>query len=94
VPNHIPVYYMHGYLRFDKRSFWKPKKEAPDVRVLTEQEYYDFVNRPTLIYTYTYLHLLRGHPCMFVGMSLLDDNIRRLLHHSLTERIDGHKREM
>ncbi|HEU0079649.1 MAG TPA: SIR2 family protein [Longimicrobiaceae bacterium] len=62
------------------RRFHDLEDEAPDVRVFTEQEYFDFFNRPTSIYNYTFLHLLREFPCLFIGLSLKDDNIRRLLH--------------
>lgn len=87
------VYHMHGYFRFDKRYFRNPKKEAPDLRVFTEQEYFDFFNRPNSLFNYTFLYLLREWSCLFIGMSMKDDNIRRLLHYSKTERIQSHTRE-
>ena len=93
VPGRIPVYYMHGYLQFDARKFHDLEAEAPDVRVFTEQEYFDFFNRPTSIYNYTFLHLLREFRCLFIGLSLKDDNIRRLLHYSKTERLESDIKE-
>lgn len=84
-PGLIRVYHIHGHLRFD-RSRQRPDKEAADALVFTEQEYYEFVNRPTGLFTYTFLHLLREHPCLFIGCSMYDDNIRRLLHYSREER--------
>lgn len=93
MPDRIPVYHMHGYLHFDQKRFHDPEEEAPDVRVFTEQEYFDFFNRPTSIYNYTFLHLLREYSCVFIGLSLKDDNIRRLLHYSRTERQESDRRE-
>jgi hypothetical protein len=81
----IPIYYMHGLLRFDSRA-GRQDKEASDRLVLTEHEYFDFFNNPTGLFTYTFLHLLREHVFLFVGLSMQDDNIRRLLHYSRSER--------
>ena len=88
----INVYHMHGMLRWD--SQWcNMTKAAPDALVLTEQQYFDFFNRSTSLFNYTFLHVLREHPCLFVGLSMRDDNLRRLLHHSYTERVDSYLRE-
>jgi SIR2-like domain len=89
----VNVYHMHGFLRFDKKHIRNPKKEAPDLRVFTEQEYYDFFNQPNSLFNYTFLYLLREWSCLFIGMSMKDDNIRRLLHYSKTERVQSHARE-
>lgn len=93
LPKRTPVYQMHGYFHFDRSKFYNLAAEAPDVRVFTEQEYFDFFNRPTSIYNYTFLHLLREYNCVFVGLSLQDENIRRLLHYSKTERTESDVRE-
>jgi len=83
---------MHGYLRFDKYSGDRTK-EAPDVLVFTEQEYFDFFNQPNSLFNYTFLYLLREYSCLFIGLSLNDDNIRRLLHYSKAEREHSFERE-
>jgi SIR2-like protein len=84
----ICVYHMHGFLRFDKKARDRTK-EAPDAVVLTEQDYFDFFNNPTSLFNYTFLYLLREYPCLFVGLSMQDENIRRLLHYSKMERVRG-----
>lgn len=83
-PQMISTYHMHGYLDFDKSS--AHKGDANDGLVLTEQDYFEFFNNPTSLFNYTFLHLLHEHSCLFVGLSMLDDNIRRLLHYSTQER--------
>lgn len=83
----IHAYHMHGYLRFDKKM-GQPAKESTRL-VITEQEYFDFVNNPNSLFNYTFLFLLREYPCLFIGLSMTDDNIRRLLHYSMTERREG-----
>jgi hypothetical protein len=88
----ISTYYMHGFLRFDLKGE-DPSKEGADQMVLTEQEYFDFFNRPTSLFNYTFLYLLREYPCLFVGLSMVDDNIRRLLHYSRIERETAYREE-
>jgi|GEM_PF-1207399 len=87
----IRIYHMHGYLRFDSKR-GDPSKESMEL-VLTEQEYFDFFNRPNSLFNYTFLYLLREYPCLFIGLSMTDDNIRRLLHYSMEERKDGFRKE-
>ncbi len=91
-PDKINIYHMHGFLRFDKKA-GDPSKEAPDSAILTEQDYFDFFNEPTSLFNYTFLYLLREYSCLFIGLSMQDDNIRRLLHYSKKERDKAYKRE-
>lgn len=88
----ISIYHMHGYLRFDQKV-GDLAKEAPDAAVLTEQDYFDFFNEPTSIFNYTFLYLLREFSCLFIGLSMQDDNIRRLLHYSKMERLQAFRSE-
>jgi hypothetical protein len=82
----INVYHMHGFLRFDQ-SAGDLSKEAPDTVVLTEQDYFNFFNDPTSLFNYTFLYLLREATCLFIGLSMQDENIRRMLHLSKLERV-------
>jgi hypothetical protein len=91
-PERTNLYHMHGYLRFDQKA-GNRMKEAPDAVVLTEQDYFDFFGDPTGLFNYTFLYLLREWPCLFVGLSMQDENIRRLLHFSKKERERGLKNE-
>jgi len=88
-PEKISVYHMHGYLRFDSKA-GRRDSEASDRLVLSEHEYFDVFNSPTSLFNYTFLHMLREHSCLFVGLSMQDDNIRRLLHYSARERLRGY----
>ena len=82
----INVYHMHGFVRFDRKA-GDLKKEAPDAVILTEQDYFNFFNDSTSLFNYTFLYLLREFSCLFIGLSMQDENIRRLLHYSKTERV-------
>ena len=83
---------MHGYLRFDRKA-GEQTKEAADSVVLVEQDYFDFFNDPISLFNYTFLYLLREYPCVFVGLSMQDENIRRLLHFSKLERLRAFEAE-
>ncbi|MGQ0649332.1 MAG: SIR2 family protein [Gemmatimonadaceae bacterium] len=87
----IPTYHVHGFLRFDRKA-GRSDKES-DVVVFTEQDYFEAFNSPTSIFTYTVLHLLREHTFLFVGLSMNDQNLRRLLHFSQAEMLRSHEAE-
>jgi hypothetical protein len=42
---------------------------------------------------YTFLNLLRERACVFIGASMKDDNIRRLLHYSTKEQVRAFEEE-
>jgi SIR2-like domain len=88
----INMYHVHGFFQFqkDKRT---SDEEAPDIRVFTEQEYFDFFNQPNSLFNYTFLYLLREYNVLFIGMSLMDENIRRLLHYSRKEIRESYEKE-
>jgi hypothetical protein len=57
----VNIYHLHGFLRFDQ-YIKEPDRESVSL-VLTEQEYFDFFNSPTSIFTYTFLSRLRENSC-------------------------------
>jgi hypothetical protein len=79
----IPIYHMHGFLKFYRSNRHDDDEEVRCV--FTEGEYYDFFNRPNSVFNYTFLYLLREFNCLFLGMSMTDENVRRLLHYSTSE---------
>jgi len=80
----ISTYYMHGFLHFNLKMEKTDEEQTPTV--FTESEYFDFFNRPHSAFNYTFLYTLREVNCVFIGMSMRDQNIRRLLHYSVAER--------
>ncbi len=87
----INMYYAHGNRRFD-RDAGRPGKESANL-VLSEADYFDAFNDPTSVFTYTTLHLLREYSVVFLGLSMTDPNIRRLLHRSWSERVGAAEAE-
>src|SRR5829696_6637493 len=80
---------MHGFLRYYAQA--REAGDEPSPCVFTEEEYFDFFNRPYSVFNYTMLYLLREYNCLFIGMSMQDLNVRRLLHYSTAE-LRGHGR--
>ena len=88
LPERINIYQAHGYLVFNREQFGDASIETTKLTI-TEHEYYDFFNDLTGLFNYTFLFLLREYSCLFLGMSMRDDNLRRLLHYSTKERVQS-----
>ena len=59
VPHGLARYYHpHGFIPVRKGG-----DDSRDLVVFTEQDYFDFVNQPTRVFTYTLLSLLRWNGC-------------------------------
>lgn len=82
--NSVPIYHIHGYLPFGKEI---NKKYEESIK-LTEDDYNFLYNSPYSWQIETQLEAFRKNNCLFVGCSLTDPNIRRLLKLS----IDSNKR--
>lgn len=91
-PGSTNIYHLHGCIRFDEKAS-NPRKNAPDAMVLTEHSYFDVYNQPTSFQNYTFLNILREYPCLFIGLSMHDENLRRLLHYSRQERERAYRLE-
>ena len=67
----MPVYHVHGYLSQDKTIF-------SDI-VLSEREYHDIYRRSFHWSNVEQLHAMQRSVCFFIGLSMTDPNLRRLL---------------
>jgi hypothetical protein len=86
----VSVYHPHGYLRFAAGSGSSAEPEdALDQLIFTERQYFDFYDNPYSSFSSTIMFLLREHPWLFIGLSMLDENIRRLLHYSWKEHVQA-----
>ena len=92
-PGQLNLYHMHGYLHYAAGEA-DSSLNAVEGIVLTEQDYYDFFNQPNRIFNYTFLYLLREYSCLFIGLSMQDENIRRMLHYSKLERLHAISNKM
>jgi hypothetical protein len=74
----LPIYYIHGFL---PNSQHPPRHRDAKV-VLSLDEYFHNMMEPYAWQTTTQLHFLRNSTCLFIGTSLNDINMLRMLNHS------------
>ncbi|MEM9823941.1 MAG: SIR2 family protein [Bacteroidota bacterium] len=87
----INIYHLHGMLRFDNRI--SLEKESSDKIILTENEYFARFANPYNVFNYTLLTHLRENSFLFIGLSMTDINLRRLLYLSKNEIINAYRNE-
>jgi len=82
----IPVYHMHGYVSYvdDPRS---PGGVKASELVLTEKDYYQTFYNLLGFSNAVAGSFFRRFPSIFVGCSMTDRNVRRILYHLQRERI-------
>ena len=80
--NSVPIYHIHGYLPYDKEI----NKNYKESIKLTEDDYNFLYNSPYSWQIGTQLEAFRKNNCLFVGCSLTDPNIRRLLKLSIDSK--------
>lgn len=72
----IPIYHVHGFLPKKK----KPIDEYTDVPlVLYEERYHTLFGAPYHWANHVQVNFLRENTCLFIGLSMTDPNLRRLL---------------
>lgn len=74
-PDQLPFYYVHGFLPNNNTSI----KSTDSLIVLSYDEYFQNMLDPYSWQTITQLHFLRNYTCLFVGASLSDWNMVRML---------------
>ena len=87
----INIYHLHGMLRFDNKI--SLEKESSDKVILSENEYFERFANPYDIFNYTLLTHLRENSFLFIGLSMTDLNLRRLLYLSKKEIIQAYRNE-
>ena len=73
----FPVYHVHGILDH--------KRMKSSRIVLSEDDYHEQYRRPFLWSNVEQLHALQNHNCFFIGLSMMDPNLRRLLDFTKSE---------
>jgi len=77
----FPIYHVHGYLSSVKGEKSSSKGEI----VLTERKYHEVFNKAYSWVNVEQYHALSRNTCLFIGMSMTDPNVRRLLDAVLSE---------
>lgn len=81
----LPIYHVHGYL--------PQKKDYPSNIVLSEKEYHEIYRRSFHWSNVEQLHAMQRSVCFFIGLSMADPNLRRLLDIAQGE-VSGNSRDM
>lgn len=74
----LPIFHVHGFLPQHDR----PLDPRMALVVLSYEEYYQTLLEPFSWQTVIQLHFLRSFTCLFLGISLRDTNMLRLLSHA------------
>ena len=80
--NELPVFHPHGFLPLKGKLNTKYRESL----VLSEEAYHSQFIDPYAWPNITQLNLLRNNVCLFVGLSMTDPNLRRLLEISHQKR--------
>lgn len=79
---YLPIYHTHGYLR---------RKGGPNARlILAESEYHEEIAAPYSWGNLIQTAMLTNSTCVFVGTSITDPNLRRLLRSTSIIRSSSH----
>ena len=82
----LPVYHIHGYVGYREEPGEDDDPPSPDL-VLAEDDYYQAFYDPLGFGTYIAMSFLRRFPCLFIGCSMQDKNLRRFLFHLVQEGV-------
>lgn len=72
----LPIYHVHGFIPL--KDEWLEKAEN-SVLVFSEEGYHRLLNNPYFWANIIQLNCLRERTCLFVGLSLTDPSLRRIL---------------
>ena len=71
--NQLPIYHVHGFIPREKVKGYQPKP------ILSEYEYHSIYKEAFHWSNVEQLHALDRNTCFFIGLSMTDPNLRRLL---------------
>lgn len=82
----IGIYHVHGFLPQKKGEY---KNLAKSLLVFSEEGYHKLLLDPYNWANISQLNFLINHCCVFIGLSMTDPNLRRLLEISAQKQADG-----
>ncbi len=75
-PNDLPIYHVHGYLPQHSTDF---DNNSDNLIVFSERAYHTIYADPFSWSNIIQLYTLKENTCLFIGLSITDPNMRRLL---------------
>lgn len=82
VDKYFPIYHLHGFLPLNSVE--------PSTAIITEEQYHQLYKMPYHWSNITLLHALNTQTCYFIGLSMSDPNLRRLLDYYKSENYERH----
>lgn len=82
----LGIYHVHGFLPKHKNEY---KNLAKSLLVFSEEGYHKLMLEPYNWANITQLNYLINNTCIFIGLSMTDPNLRRLLEISAQKHIEG-----
>ena len=82
----IGIYHVHGFLPQDKGEY---KDLTKSLLVFSEEGYHKLLLEPYNWANFSQLNFLINHCCVFIGLSMTDPNLRRLLEIAAQKQMDG-----
>jgi hypothetical protein len=74
------LYHVHGFLQLKKYDKDADRKASLRSIVLTESDYFNEFSSRSMYFPAVLHEMMSHHVCIFVGMSMTDQNINRILH--------------
>lgn len=82
----IGIYHVHGFMPKEKENY---KNLTKSLLVFSEEGYHKLFLEPYNWANLTQLNFLIHNTCIFIGLSLTDPNLRRLLEIATSKRVDN-----
>ena len=88
IPNNdeVGIYHVHGFIPQDKGDY---KNLAKSLLVFSEEGYHKLLLEPYNWANISQLNYLINYCCVFIGLSMTDPNLRRLLEVAAQKQRDG-----
>jgi hypothetical protein len=95
-PRHgmINLYHVHGFLQLKKYEKEGDRQGSLASIVLTESDYFNEFSSRSMYFPSVLHRTMSHHVCIFVGMSMTDQNINRILHQVRCDFETSAKREL
>ncbi len=82
----LGIYHVHGFLPQDKENYQNLTKS---LLVFSEEGYHKLMLEPYNWANISQLNYMINNTCIFIGLSMTDPNMRRLLEIAAKKRLDG-----
>ena len=80
----MPIYHLHGFVPINKK-----REKIKPTPIISEKDYHQLYKSSFHWSNIALLHALNTNTCFFIGLSMLDPNMRRILDFYADEQLNG-----